>query len=74
MRTMAPAALAALAAVTIVGLMLGGFSQGSAAPAAPASLAAIEHAARTSAPVSEARCWFHRWCGPDKCHRRLWCR
>ena len=53
---------------------LSGFSQGSAAPAAPGNPAAIERAASASSPVGKARCWIHRWCGPTKCHRRLWCR
>jgi len=64
-------ALMALTALTSVGLILSGFSQASAAPA---NLAAIERAASASSPVGEARCWIHRWCGPNKCHRRLWCR
>ena len=44
------------------------------ASAGPADAAAIERAATAASPVATARCWFRRWCGPVKCHRRLWCR
>ncbi|HEX9320510.1 MAG TPA: hypothetical protein VF913_00115 [Xanthobacteraceae bacterium] len=40
----------------------------------PANAVAISRAVGADSPVMEAGCWFRRWCGPTKCHRRLVCR
>jgi hypothetical protein len=46
----------------------------SPASAAPANAPAIAQAAGAASPAAQAGCWFRRWCGPTKCHRRLVCR
>jgi hypothetical protein len=61
----------ALAALTAIGV---GFVGVSGVSAAPVSAPAIEQAARAGSAVTKTRCWIHRWCGPQKCHRRFWCR
>jgi hypothetical protein len=57
---------------TTVALAFGWISPALASPG-PASAAAIAEAAGLVSPAAQARCYFRRWCGPVKCHRRLWC-
>jgi hypothetical protein len=40
----------------------------------PAGAQAIAQAAGAASATTEAGCRIRRWCGPEKCHRRLWCR
>jgi len=44
------------------------------ASAGPANAPAIRQAVGAGSPAIEAWCRIRRWCGPVKCHRRLWCR
>jgi hypothetical protein len=60
--------LAAIAVLTL------GLIGPSAAALGPASAVAIGQAAGPGSPATSARCSIRRWCGPSKCHRRLWCR
>jgi hypothetical protein len=54
---------------------LGSGWAGPALPApGPAAAPPILRAAAAASPAIEVRCSFRRWCGPTKCHRRLWCR
>jgi hypothetical protein len=61
-------------------LMLAGwvvlaFGAGPAAAApGPAHELKLAQAAAMYSPTTEARCYLRKWCGPVKCHRRLWCR
>jgi hypothetical protein len=51
-----------------------GWTGPSIAAPGPANAPAIRQAVGAGSPLTEARCWIHKWCGPVKCHRRLWCR
>ncbi len=51
-----------------------GWAGPSLASPGPAGALAIARAAGASSPAIEAGCRIRRWCGPEKCHRRLWCR
>jgi len=53
-------------------LAFGGISLAVASPS-PATAVAIARAAWQTSPAAQARCYIRRWCGPTKCHRRLWC-
>jgi len=64
MRSLMLAAIAALAFGWV----------GPPASAGPANAPAIRQAVGAVSPATEAWCRIRRWCGPVKCHRRLWCR
>jgi hypothetical protein len=51
-----------------------GWAGPSLASPSPAGAQAIVQAARAASATTEAGCRIRRWCGPVKCHRRLWCR
>jgi hypothetical protein len=60
-----------LAAIAAFGF---GWVDASLASLGPANALAIAQAAGADSPATEAGCRIRRWCGPEKCHRRLWCR
>ena len=61
--------------LVLAGLVLLAFGTGPLpAVPGPANEALIARAAGVHPSVSEARCYLRKWCGPVKCHRRLWCR
>jgi hypothetical protein len=57
-----------------VGALVFGLAGPALASPAPANALAIGQAVGTISPATRARCSIKRWCGPTKCHRRLWCR
>ena len=60
--------------LAVAAVLAFGWIGSSLASPGPANAVAISRAAATDSAMVEARCWFRRWCGPSKCHRRLWCR
>jgi hypothetical protein len=57
----------------IAALALGSTGPSLAAPG-PVDAPAVRQIADVGAPVTRVGCSFRKWCGPTKCHRRLWCR